>query len=163
MSKVDPVDSSDCWLWIGARNSRGVPVFTVKASPEKSYDYTPMAAHRLVYAANFGPIPEGCLLLRACANKKSCVNPAHLTVATPKQVGAKRRVENRKRGCIRGHKLTTKGSRQRCAVCQDLIVSARKQALKIVDGLLKSDGHSWHEFKDWSLKKKIVSVDIEAD
>ena len=62
-----------CWVWTGkiAKNGYG----------HASKDWKTHLAHRLVYEALVGPIPEGLQLDHLCRNK-ACVNPAHLEPVT---------------------------------------------------------------------------------
>ena len=59
----------ECWLWTGAKNSKGYPVFRVNGT----LDY----AHRVSHKLFLGPIGEGEQVHHKCMNP-ICVNPAHL-------------------------------------------------------------------------------------
>lgn len=67
-----PLFGTRCWLWTGAKDPNGYGKFW---DGEKR-----IYAHRHAY----GPKAEGHLIDHRCHNK-SCVNPAHLRLATPKQ------------------------------------------------------------------------------
>lgn len=79
-AKVAPTDT--CWLWIGARTKNGYG----KTFLEGKHLY----AHRVVYAAMVGEIPDGRQLDHTC-HVKHCVNPDHLQVVDNQLNG-----ENRK-------------------------------------------------------------------
>jgi len=64
-----------CWLFRGARQSRGYGAMRVGG--------VVTLAHRAVYAAYVGPIPDGLWLDHLCERKR-CVNPAHLEPVTPR-------------------------------------------------------------------------------
>jgi hypothetical protein len=71
-----------CWLWIG----------TVKDSGYGQYKRSSIA-HRVVYEALVGPIPEGLELDHLC-KIKNCVNPDHLEPVTGQvNVARAKRVE----------------------------------------------------------------------
>ena len=53
-------------------------------------------AHRVIYEAEVGPIPEGMELDHTC-NVRACVNPAHGEPVTPAE-------NRRRRGMIRNEK-----------------------------------------------------------
>ncbi|MFJ7023199.1 HNH endonuclease signature motif containing protein [Streptomyces sp. NPDC101117] len=70
-AKVNKTDT--CWLWTGAKTSRGYGQFTTGGR-------TGMA-HRWAYEDRNGPIPGGLPLDHLCRTP-SCVNPAHLQPVT---------------------------------------------------------------------------------
>jgi hypothetical protein len=110
-SFADQIDAAgDCWEWTGTKAVQGYGVTTVGRTQWK--------AHRLIYEALGGPIPEGMTIDHLCRNK-ICVNPDHLDVVSA--------VENVMRGyspqakharkvyCQRGHRLPTSRHCQTCA------------------------------------------------
>ncbi len=76
-SQVDKGDGEGCWLWTG-------PV------PEQTgYGYiwfgkNTIGAHRASYLLHKGPIPKGLVVRHTC-HIRTCVNPEHLVLGTPKQ------------------------------------------------------------------------------
>lgn len=99
------VRASGCHEWSGARDTCGYGQFWT------GRDF--MRAHRYVWEQNFGPIPEGLLVLHRCDNPP-CVNPAHLFLGTQKD-NMQDRV--RKGRVPRGWKLSVK-TRKRQARAQ---------------------------------------------
>lgn len=83
-SFVDKTDT--CWSWTGAK-SFGYGQFTISQVHHR--------AHRWSYEHFVGPIPEGMFIDHMCHNP-SCVNPAHLRIATPSQNTRNQRAEGRK-------------------------------------------------------------------
>lgn len=72
-SKVDK--TGECWIWIAStRNGYG------QFRTREAY----VLSHRFSYELAAGPIPEGLVIDHICHNP-SCVRPAHLRLATPKQ------------------------------------------------------------------------------
>jgi hypothetical protein len=70
-------------------------------------------AHRLIYEAIIGPIPEGATLDHRCASTnglRSCVNPWHLEPVTMRENilrSSGRAAENAKKAaCLNGHALS---------------------------------------------------------
>jgi hypothetical protein len=97
-------ESSGCWLWKGYVGKRGYAVYT------KLIDGKRPIAHRYVYEALIGPIPEGMTLDHLCGHP-SCVNPEHLEPVTLRE-NVLRGTKNptalnaRKTHCKYGHEFT---------------------------------------------------------
>jgi hypothetical protein len=67
--------SADCWLWSGAVNSNGYGTL-------RRNDGSQVYAHRLSYEIhNGGPLRDDLEVMHSC-DRPSCVNPAHLSLAT---------------------------------------------------------------------------------
>lgn len=92
-----------CWPWYAFIDPQGYG----------RHGRTSMA-HRVVYEALVGPIPEGLQLDHLCRNR-SCVNPAHLEPVTMHENivrGASPFARNyRKVYCKRGHLFTPENTR----------------------------------------------------
>lgn len=82
MPKINTIDDflnrlvvveNDCWVYTGARNSKGYGEFMIKCKLWKT--------HRLSYEYHCEPIPEGMLVLHTCDNPPCC-NPDHLFIGT---------------------------------------------------------------------------------
>ena len=69
-------NGSSCWVWTGQTGRRGgYGQFCYR-------DFQPVA-HRVMYTAVHGPIPEGLTLDHLCRNPP-CVNPKHMEVVSHK-------------------------------------------------------------------------------
>ena len=74
LSKIETVTESGCWIWMGSVNPNGYGSFTdAKLVPERRT----FSAHRYIYEAMKGPIPDNCDLDHLC-RVRCCVNPDHL-------------------------------------------------------------------------------------
>jgi hypothetical protein len=69
--RVEP--ETACWLWIGCLDRHGYGFFNRHRRMN--------LAHRYVYKACVGPIPEGLVLDHLC-RVHNCVNPVHLEPVT---------------------------------------------------------------------------------
>ena len=75
-SKVRKDDG--CWIWLGARDTRGYGNFMITAGQGvKRY----LKAHRVAFELEHGPIPHGLYIMHSC-DTPSCVKPGHLRAGT---------------------------------------------------------------------------------
>ena len=105
MARMVIDEPTGCWLWQGCRNRGGYGVIAVRRWPH--------LAHRVMYVAEFGPIPLGLTIdhvyARGC-RYRHCINPLHLEPVT--------HAENMRRGyfatkatCINGHPFDESNTR----------------------------------------------------
>jgi len=110
--------TNDCWLWALEVNGRDYGRLSFW-NGEKSIKYV---AHRAIYEALVGPIPEGLTLDHLCRTPR-CVNPAHLEPVTIREnILRGFRDRPRKTHCKRGHPFENNsyikdGGRRNCAIC----------------------------------------------
>lgn len=74
-----------CWLWTRAEGGKGYARWT------RRDEHRGRAAHRVIFEALHGQIPEGMHLDHLCRFIR-CVNPGHMEVVTP-SVNQQRRDE----------------------------------------------------------------------
>lgn len=112
-------DERGCWLVQGFRYWTGYSDFCYRGKS--------MRAHRAMWTAAHGPIPEGLYVLHKC-DVRHCVNPDHLwlgTISDNKQDELKkgRNYEANRTHCPRGHSYAEYGVRQgknqwrQCRIC----------------------------------------------
>lgn len=127
------LDSSGCWLFMGALDNRGYgQVFTRMKDGKKP---TTARAHRVIYASLRGEIPSGMELDHLC-KRRNCCNPDHLDVVTHAENVRRGNVGLRQRSqthCKNGHPFNDINTRWRgkwraCIECNR--VSSREYARK---------------------------------
>lgn len=119
--KIVPL-SDGCWLWTGSVTS-GYGSATLNRRPFK--------AHRLVYEACVGLIPDGLTLDHRCGNTR-CVNPQHLELVTASENASRSQaLREPATHCRRGHAFTaantmwkqggprSPGLVRRCRICHN--------------------------------------------
>jgi len=132
------VDSSDCWIFTGAKNHGGYGI--IQLGRGVGTDRT----HRVMYEHHVGPIPKGMTLDHLCA-VTACCNPAHLEVVsrsdnTKRQWAAGRadpgRSQREKTHCPQGHAYdeanthVTKENRRVCRACHRVYARERYARLR---------------------------------
>ena len=120
--RYDP-NATACWVWNGGTQSRGY------ASMTNGRGGTQLA-HRAVWEAVYGPIPEGMTIDHICRNKL-CGRPDHLRLLT---AGDNRRAALAAiRFCPAGHEYTDANTRRHrngsrsCRECDRQRSRARRQ------------------------------------
>lgn len=78
--------NNDCYEWPGLRSGGYGVIYTSTGN---------LRAHRVVWEAVNGPIPDGMVIMHTCDNPP-CVNPAHLRLGT--------QAENVQDMCIKGRR-----------------------------------------------------------
>lgn len=115
--------NDDCWLWQGQVGTSGYG--RVRVGPKHGL------AHRVIYEARVGPIPEGLTIDHLCAHP-TCVNPAHMEVVSVGE-NLRRRWDRTGRAerCPRGHEYVMQGNRKRCPTCEIPAVVERNRARRL--------------------------------
>lgn len=112
--------TGSCWVWTAGKSKAGYGMFG---------DH--LFAHRFSYEYFHGPVPDGLLVDHICRNP-SCVNPAHLRLATPSQ-NVRTGRSGTKLLCANGHRLvgpnlfpgSLKRGRRVCRICSLTVWSKR--------------------------------------
>lgn len=135
--------ASECWLWAGSKDAKGYGHIYMRGSKPP---YGPAQAHRVVYEALVGPIPEDMQLDHLC-RVPACVNPEHLEPVTQKKNilrGVGVTAQNaRKTHCPHGHpysetaQILTPPSRKgstwrRCGKCHSIKEAERRRRIKLL-------------------------------
>lgn len=117
------ITTDDCWLWAGIVNKEDYGIIQLKIDGK----WRERRAHRLIYEALVGEIPQKLVLDHLCRTPR-CINPLHLEPVTDqvnilRGIGTGARYAARTH-CSKGHKfvegsyfIRTEGGR-RCKQCQ---------------------------------------------
>jgi hypothetical protein len=150
-SIADLIDASgDCWKWLGSRGTSGYGKL-------KHRDLPTEMAHRAVWFALVGPLPDELTIDHLCRNRL-CVNPDHMEPVTRAE-NTRRRPSNWSPSrppmgiCPIGHDKTVlgRGTDGRCMECRRL---RRRQSPSH-----KAANARWRAahpdyFKEWRKKQK---------
>jgi hypothetical protein len=102
---VMPVTESGCWIWTGCDDGNGYGAVSFRCKR--------WLAHRLIYMAFIGNIPEDLELDHLC-RVRCCVNPRHLEPVT-RAVNVARGDGCQKTVCYKGH---SKPPKRHCLWCE---------------------------------------------
>lgn len=85
-------DGDRCWIWKGYKDAKGYGQISIEGRT--------MWAHRVSYELFRGPIPTNQTVHHECGNP-SCINPAHLTLASRAENTAEGNQRNGYRGIVK--------------------------------------------------------------
>ena len=112
-----------CWEWTAAKTSEGYGAIG-KGSREEGT----VLAHRVMYEALVGPIPNGLVIDHLCRNR-GCVNPTHMEPVTTRENILRGEgltaQQARRTHCPAGHSYASKNSRGD-RICLTCIYAQRK-------------------------------------
>lgn len=94
MQRVIPITETGCWLWTEAWGSGNY-------GTSRFRKYTPELAHRAMYRAMIGEIPDGKYVCHKC-DTPPCCNPSHLFLGDQAQNMADRKSKGRYQGKMHG-------------------------------------------------------------
>lgn len=75
--RIEHIPEAGCWVWVGDCSKDGYGRRTIKTKGVRRQ----MAAHRVFWESENGPVEYGLVLDHMCRNK-ACVNPSHLRAVT---------------------------------------------------------------------------------
>lgn len=134
-AKVDVRGPDECWPWLAGLSGNGYGRFKL--------DGRDVPAHRVAYACEVGPIPDGAELLHGC-DTPVCCNPRHLTPGTHRA--------NMADMAAKGRAARTKGA-ARLSPAQVLEIRRAPGGLKAIAerfGIAKSTASVIRSGKSWA-------------
>jgi hypothetical protein len=156
---VDKRDPSECWPWLGAKDSNGRAQFRVDLKG------APTTAARIAWSlANRKPFPEDMDACHSC-DEPWCVNPGHIWPGTRLEnmrdaVKKRRMFHQKKTHCKNGHEFTKEDTRfdesgqRHCRVCQRECSRRRYRERKISDPEFSAQHRQ--RVKNWRLRQRSV-------
>ena len=110
------VNPGACWLWTGSKDpGYGYGRFGVGYRKERTLKT--VLAHRYLYEAMVGKVPDGLELDHLCRNP-SCVNPSHLQPISKSENSLRGDNRNRRKThCPRGHPYDVRIFGRACSIC----------------------------------------------